>query len=201
MSACCDGCKDMFGFQRVALAGFILGLIALPAATSIADIAHQKFARIETAKLPPGTRVDLSAAELNAWAADEARLYAPGATRNIKLELTAGGASGSLSIDFLKLRQAATGEQPGWLMKNLFAGERQVTVTAHFESKNRRARVSVDRVEVSGVPIEGTTLDFLIQNWLRPTFPDVKINEWFDLGYRMDRFAVSPAGASIFIGK
>ena len=104
-------------------------------------------------------------------------------------------------IDFLKLRQAATGEQPGWLMKSLFSGERQVSVTAHFESKNRRARVNVDRVEVSGVPIEGTTLDFLIQNWLRPTFPDVKINEWFDLGFRMDRFTVSPAGASVFIGK
>lgn len=191
----------MFGFHRVALAGFILGLIALPAATSVADIAHQKFARIETAKLPPGTRVDLSAAELNAWAADEARLYAPGAARNIKLQLTTGGATGSLLIDFLKLRQAATGEQAGWLMKNLFAGEKQVTVTAHFESKNRRARVNVDRVEISGVPIEGTTLDFLIQNWLRPTFPDVRINEWFDLGYRMDRFTVSPAGVQVIIGK
>ncbi len=191
----------MFVFHRAALAGFILGLIALPAATSIADIAHQKFARIETARLPPGTRVDLSAAELNAWAADEARLYAPGATRNIKLVLTIGGATGSILIDFLKLRQAATREQPGWLMKSLFSGERPVTVTAHFESRNRRARVKVDRVEVSGVPIEGTTLDFLIQNWLRPTFPDVKIDEWFDLGFRMDRFTVSPAGASVFIGK
>ncbi len=191
----------MFVFHRVTLAGFILGLIVLPAATSIADIAHQKFARIETAKLPAGTRVDLSAAELNAWAADEARLYAPGAAGNIRLELTAGGATGTLTIDFLKLRQAATGEQPGWLMKNLFAGERQVTVTAHFESKNRRARVDVDRVEISGVPIEGTTLDFLIQNWLQPTFPDVKIDQWFDLGFRIDRFTVSAASASVFIGK
>jgi hypothetical protein len=201
MSPCCDGNRNMFVFHRAALTGFILGLIALPAATSIADIAHQKFARIETAKLPPGTRVDLSAAELNAWAADEARLYAPGAARSIKLELTAGAATGSLLIDFLKLRQAATGEQPGWLIRNLFAGERQVTVAAHFESKNRRARVIVDRVEISGVPIEGTTLDFLIQNWLQPTFPDVKINQWFDLGFRMDRFTVSPTGASVFIGK
>jgi hypothetical protein len=200
MSACCDGYSDMFVFRGFALVGFFVGLIALPAATSLADIAHQKFARIETAKLPPGTRVDLSAAELNAWAADEARLYAPGAVRNIKLELTAGGATGSLSIDFLKLRQAATGEQPGWLIKNLFAGEKQVTVKAHFESKNRRARVDVDRVEISGVPIEGTTLDFLIENWLRPTFPDVKIDEWFDLGFRIDRFTASPAGASVFIG-
>jgi len=191
----------MISFRKAALVRLTVGLLALPAATSPADIAHQKFARIENAKLPAGTRVDISAAELNAWAADEARLYAPGATRSIRLELTAGGATESMLVDFLKLRQAATGEQPGWLMKNLFSGERQVTVTARFESRNRRARVDVDRVEVSGVLIQGTTLDFLIQNWLRPTFPDVKINEWFDLGFRIDRFTVTPGGASIFIGK
>lgn len=173
----------------------------LAAATPTADIAHQKFARIESAKLPSGTHVDLSAAELNAWAADEARLYVPGAARNIRLVLTTGGATGSMLLDFLKLRQAATGEQPGWLMKNLFSGERQVVVTARFDSHNRRARVDVERVEVSGVPIEGAALDFLIQNWLRPTFPDVKINQWFDLGFRMDRFTVAPGGASVFIGK
>jgi len=86
-------------------------------------------------------------------------------------------------------------------MKNLFAGERPVTVTVRFESRNGRARVDVDRVEVSGVPIEGATLDFLIQNWLRPTFPDVKINEWFELGYRIDRLTVSPGGTAVFIGK
>jgi hypothetical protein len=187
--------------HKAALAGLTACLLALPAATSTADIAHEKFGRIETGKLAYGTRVDLSAAELNAWAADEARIYAPGATRNIKLVLTNGAATGSALIDFLKLRQAATHEDPGWIMKNLFAGERPVIVTARFEARNRRARVDVDRVEVSGVPIEGATLDFLIENWLRPTFPDVKINEWFDLGFRVDHFTVLPASVSVFIGR
>ena len=191
----------MIGFCKSVLVGVTAGLLLLPAAPSTADIAHQKFARIGTGTLAAGTRVDLTATELSAWAADEARLYAPGAARNIRLELTDGGATGSLLVDFLKLRQAATGEPPGWLLKNLFAGERPVTVTAHFESRNRRARVDVERVEVSGVPIEGQALDFLIQNFLRPTFPDVKVDQWFDLGFRMDRFTVSPAGASVFIGK
>jgi hypothetical protein len=185
----------------VALAGLAACAIALAAVTSTADIAHRKFARIEGGKLPPGVRMDLSATELNAWAADEARLYAPGATRNIRLQLNAGSATGSMMVDFLKLHQAATGENPGWLMKNLFAGERQVTVTGHFDSRNRRARVDLDRVEVSGVPIEGPTLDFLIQNFLKPTFPDVKVDEWFPLGFRIDRFTVAPAGVSVYIGR
>lgn len=191
----------MICFRNAALAGLAAGLLTVSAAPSAADIAHEKFARIEEGKLASGSRVDLTSAELNAWAADEAHIYAPGATRNIKLELTAGGATGSLLVDFLKLRQAATHEDPGWIMKNLFASQRPVTVTARFTSRNRRARVDVDRVEVSGIPIEGATLDFLIQNFLRPTFPDVKVDEWFDLGFRIDRFTVSPAGVSVFIAK
>lgn len=191
----------MIRFRNAALAGFTAGLLILHAAASTADIAHRKFARIEDGRLAPGTRLYLSAAELNAWAADEAQMYAPGAARDIKLQLADGAATGSMLVDFVKLRQAATGEQAGWLMKNLFAGERQVTVTARFESGNRRARVDVERVEVSGVPIEGATLDFLIQNWLRPTFPDVKADQWFDLGFRIERFTVSPGGVLVVIGK
>jgi hypothetical protein len=191
----------MIRFRMAVLAGLTGGLLLLPAAPSIADMAKRKFDGIEAGKLAAGTRVDLSTAELTAWANDEARTYAPGAARNIRLQLSNGAATGSVLIDFVKLRQAATGEQPGWLMKNLFAGERPVTVTARFDSRNRRARVDVDRVEISGVPIEGATLDFVIQNFLRPTFPDVKVDEWFDLGFRMDRFTVTPSGASVFIGK
>ena len=191
---------DMAGSRTLALAA-LAGLLSLAAGTSTADIAHRKFARIETGKLPAGTHIDLSAAELDAWAADEARLYAPGATRNIHLQLSNGAATGSMLVNFLKLRQAATGEDPGWIMKNLFAGERQVTVTGRFQSRNRRARVDVDRVEVSGVAIEGATLTFLIDNFLRPTFPDVKVDEWFALGFRLDRFTVSPAGVSVYIGR
>jgi len=191
----------MIFFRTAALTALTTGFLLLPAATPLAETAHLKFAQIETGKLAAGTRVDLSARELNAWAADEALIYAPGATRNIRLALTTGGAKGSVLIDFVKLHQAATHEDPGWIVRNLFSGERPVIVTARFESRNRHARVDVDRVEVSGVPIEGAALDFLIQNWLRPTFPDVKINEWFDLGFRVDRFTVSPVGVSVFIGK
>ncbi len=191
----------MFCFRRTALLALTAGLLILPAATSTADIARRKFERLDAAKLPAGSRVDLSGPELNAWAADEARIYAPGATRNIRLVLGTGRATGSMLIDFVKLHQATTGESAGWLMKNLFSGERQVTVTARFQSRNHKGRVDVERVEVSGVPVEGATLDFLINNWLRPTFPDVKINEWFDLGLRIDRFTVSPEVVSVFIGK
>ncbi len=179
----------------------LAGLAILPAATSTLESARRKFDRLDEGKLRAGTRVDISTEELTAWAADEAKTYAPGAIRNIRLVLTPGGATVTASIDFLKVRQATTGEQAGWLMKNLLGGERQVTVRTRIESRNRKARVDLERVEISGVAIEGTTLEFLITNWLRPTLPDVHINEWFNLGVRVDRFTVSQSGVSVFVGK
>lgn len=191
----------MFGFRRLAFFLVSAALLALPAATSVADSAQRKFSRLDMARLPAGSRIDITTAELNAWASGQAKIYAPGAARNIRIETRNGEATGAMLLDFLKVRQAATGEEPGWLMRALFSGEKQVIVKARFESRNRKARVDVLRVEVSGVPIEGNTLDFLVRNWLRPTFPDAHINEWFNLGFRIDHFAVTPAGTSVFIGK
>jgi hypothetical protein len=180
----------------------LVGAAALfVSAATVAESANRKFASIESTRLPAGTRIDLSLDELNAWVNQKARIYAPGGARNLRLELHDGEATGYALIDFVKLRQATSGEEPGWIMRNLFSGERPVMVKARFQAQNRRARVDVERVEVSGVPIQGSALDFLIRNWLRPTFPDAHVNEWFNLGLRMERFTVRPSGASVFIAR
>ena len=186
--------------MRTVLALILVASVALGAAT-IARSADRKFGLIEKGSLQPGARVDFTAAELQAWAIDESRIYAPGALRDARLTLTAGGLTASAQIDFLKLHRAATGEDPGWIMKNLFAGERAVTVAVKFQSANGRGRVDVQRVTVSGVPIEGPALRFLIDNWLRPTFPDVKANEWFGLCCRVNRFEVANGKATVYIGR
>jgi hypothetical protein len=186
---------------RPALAALLGAAALLLSAATVTESADRKFASLESAQLPAGMRIDLSTDELNAWINQKARVYAPGAARNLRVELRNGEAIGYGLIDFVKLRQAATGEESSWLVRNMFSGERPVMVRARIESMNRRARVDVERVEVSGVPVEGGALDFLIRNWLRPTFPDAHVDEWFRLGLRIDRFTVGPAGSSVYLGK
>jgi hypothetical protein len=186
---------------RLRAALVLVAIALIVSAATVVENANRKFAGIESSRLPAGTRVEISSAELNAWANEKARIYAPGAARNIRLELRDGEATGHALIDFIKLRRSATGEESSWLMRNMFSGERPVVVRARFQSRNHRARVDVQRVEVSGVPIEGSTLNFLVQNWLRPTFPNAHMNEWFQLGFRIDHFTVTPSGTSVFIGK
>jgi hypothetical protein len=178
----------------IAIAGAMLA-----GGNSAADSASasQKLAAIETGAARGN--VSFSPGELNAWMRDEAQFRVPRGVRNLRLELGAGKATGYADIDFLKVRQSTSGEQPGWLMRNLLSGERPVVVTARFESRAGRVRVDVERVEISGIAIEGRTLDLIIDDYVRPIFPDVKVNEWVALHYGIDRFTVAPQGVTVFL--
>jgi hypothetical protein len=157
--------------------------------------AKQKFDSIEAGRLRPGARVILTFAELNAWVARAA----PSGVRNPQVRAAARElATGAALIDFGKLERSA-GRQPGWLMSKLLDGERPVTVTARVRSSGGRATVDIQRVEISGLVIDGRTLDFLIQNFLIPMYPDAVVGRPFELGHRIDRLDVSPSNVAVLL--
>lgn len=177
----------------------VLSVLLLAGAASAFDdylAARQKFGQIETDRLRPGARVTLLPREIDAWVAHEA----PAGVRNPRLELQSGIAKGSALIDFGKVRRAQ-GHQPGWLMAKLLDGERPVTVQARIRSGNGQATVDVERVEISGIAIDGGTLDFLIQNVLLPMYPDAAVGRPFQLGHRIDRLEVQPGAVGVVIGR
>ena len=124
----------------------------------------------------------LSERELNAWVANELMQFAPQGVRDPRLEVGHGSASGSALIDFVKVRQAQ-GKPPGWLASKLLSGERPVRVTTRIRSGAGQATVDVERVEISGIAVEGRMLDFLIENYLAPNYPEAKIGKPFELGH------------------
>jgi hypothetical protein len=166
-----------------------------------ADSAFRKLGAIEAGTAATGSGIVFTPAEVRAWIRAEARARVPQGVRDVRIELGDGRAMGYATIDFLKIRQAATGEEAGWLLKNLFAGERPVVVTARFASEHGRARVDVERVQISGIAIEGRTLEFAIEDYLRPAFPDVVVNEWFGLRFGIERFMVTQAGVTVVVRK
>ena len=157
--------------------------------------AKQKLDAIETGRLRSGARVVLTFPELNAVVAREA----PAGVRNPQLRASSPGlATGAALIDFGKLERSA-GRHPGWLMSKLLDGERPVSVTALVRSSGGRATVDIQRVEISGLAIDGATLDFLIQNFLIPMYPDAVIGKPFELGHGIDRLDVSPAAVAVLL--
>ena len=162
-----------------------------------AESAFRKLGAIESGTVPRGSKVYFTRPEIDAWIIDEAHNRVPQGLTGVRLDLSAGRVVGYASIDFLKIRQSSGGADPGWLIRSVFAGERPVVVTARFTSQNGKARADVERVEISGVAIEGRALDFVIENYVRPTFPDVKVNQWFPLRYGVDRFTVAQQGVVV----
>jgi hypothetical protein len=109
-------------------------------------------------------------------------------------------ATGVAMVDFGKLRRAL-GYQTGWLMSKLLDGDRPVSVTALIRSAAGQATVDLQRVEISGVAIDGPTLDFLIQNILLPLYPDAVLGRPFELGHRIEKLDVGPAALVVLIGR
>jgi hypothetical protein len=159
--------------------------------------ARQKFDLIASDQLRPGARLTLSRAELDAYVAHEA----PEGVRQAHVEIPAAGvATGSAIIDFARLR-SAQGHPPGFLLSMLLAGERPVSVTARIHSADGQATVEVQKVEIGGMEIEGATLDFLIQNFLLPLYPDAAVGQPFELGHHIQKLDVQPAAVGVVIGR
>ena len=159
--------------------------------------ASEKFRLIESDRLRPGSRVTLTYPELDAWVAHEA----PNGVRNPHLQaMPNGSVKGSAMVDFAKVR-TAQGQEPGWLLRRLLEGERPVSVTARVRSSAGTATVDVERVEISGLAIDGSTLDFLIQNILLPLYPDAAIGRPFELGHRINRLDIAPSAVGVVIGQ
>jgi hypothetical protein len=168
-------------------AAALLLLFATPA-------LDRKLALIEQDRLKPGSRVVMTRAEWNQWVADEAP---PGVTHT-RVDLGVNRVTASANIDFLKADRA-TGDAPNWLLSKLLEGDRPVTVTARIESARGRVRVDVERVQISGVPVEGRTLDFLIQEYVIPAHPDAKVSQWIPLRHRMDRIEIAPQTVTVVL--
>lgn len=164
---------------------------------SRADYASikNKFQKIEKGQVKAGSRVPLSTAELNEYVKVELPKVAPPGIRNPAVHLQGNNlATGRARIDFVKLR-SAQGKPPNWFLKTLLQGEHEISVTARVESGGGKATVHLEKVDLEGIPISGSALDFLVQNYLLPNYPDAKIGKPFALNYKMDRLEVAPGTA------
>jgi len=178
----------------------VVAASVLVAANPLADSAQKKLDSIADRKLKPGASVTLTPAEINAWIHEKAVKAFPEGVRNERIHLGPGAADGTALIDLLKIGKNK-GQEVNALIARLIEGERPLRILIRVASANGRCTVYLTRVELSGVALDGSLLDFLIKHFVQPRYPDIKINEPFDLDYNIDRIDIQPAGVRVLIKK
>ena len=177
----------------------VLSASVLLTADPLADSAQKKLDSISDQKLKRGAVVSLSNREINAWIHEKAVKAFPEGIRNEHIELGPGTADGNALVDLTKISKTKNGVNP--LIARLIEGERPLRVAIRVESSNGRCTVFLTHVELSGVAIDGSILDFLIKHFIQPRYPDIKINEPFDLDFNIDHIEIQPTGVRVLIKK
>jgi hypothetical protein len=183
----------MHGLRTTAVSCVVV--LALGAAKTEPLPIERKFQQIEKGQVKSGSKIPFTTAELNQYVKVELPKVAPPGIRRPDVQLLGNNrASGRALIDFVKLR-TSQGKPPNWLLRTLLEGEHEVSVTTRVQSGNGSATVHLERVEVSGIPVSGAALDWIVQNYLIPHYPTAKIGRPFDLKYGLDRIEVNPGVA------
>lgn len=166
------------------------------AANPVLDRVDYKLNLIDSGRARRGSVIVFTAAEMNAWARGRVPQLYPG-IRDPNLQLGMGTATGSATIDFLKMRQGATNP----LLAKLIEGERPLKVFVQLESAGGRATAKLTRLEISGIAVTGAPLDFLVNQFFLKMFPDAKVNQPFELRDNIDSIELRPDGVRVTIKK
>jgi hypothetical protein len=169
-----------------------------PAADPLYESARRKLDSIEAGKVPRGSVINFPPQEINAWARVRVPEIVPEGIRDMRVELGMNTAAGYATVNFLKMRQAQ-GTSTNWLISKIIEGERPLKVSVRLESGGGRCTVYLTGVDLSNVSANKTVLDFLLNTFFKPLYPDAKINEAFDLDYNIDRIEIRPTGARVTI--
>jgi hypothetical protein len=181
---------------------FLLILAALTplfAANPVLDRVDYKLNLIDSGRARRGSTIVFTPAEMNTWARSRVPQVYQG-IRDPSILLGMGAATGSATIDFLKMRQAE-GVATNPLIAKLIEGERPLKVSVQLESSGGRATAKLTRLEISGIAVTGAPLDFLVNQFFLKLFPDAKVNQPFDLRDNIDRIQLRPDGVRVTIKK
>jgi hypothetical protein len=169
------------------------------AANPVLDRVDYKLNLIDSGRARRGSVIVFTPAEMNAWARSRVPQMYQGVTEPSIL-LGMGSATGSATIDFLRMRQAE-GVATNPLVAKLIEGERPLKVSVQLESSGGRATAKLTRLEISGIAVTGAPLDFLVNQFFLKLFPDAKVNQPFELRDNIDRIELRPDGVRVTIKK
>lgn len=156
--------------------GVLCAIAAPPAALKT---TRQKLERISSGKMRRGETVTLSDAEVTTFIAS-GEVEVPQGVSEVKVRFQPDVAVIDSVVDLAKT-QEAKGKSLNLFMRMLLQGERKLRSTCRYTSANGMGTLKMESFEIDGSKIDGTMLDFLLENLVAPNYPDLKLGEPQDL--------------------
>lgn len=191
--------------RRIGIAALIVLAAAASAAVGTAPAkaaspeylsAVRKLHLIRDGKAAPGSTLQFTPREIEAWARVEIPKRIPDGFRDPRVQLGEGTATGRAVVDFLRMRHAK-GVETNWLVAKMIQGERPLAMSVRLTSSGGWATAYLTRVEISGVAATGAVLDFLIRTFFLSLYPEAKIGQPFELGYNIERIEIHPSAVTL----
>ena len=147
--------------------------------------AEAKFGHIEenARRNPPDQRPTvLTEREINAYLAS-GRVQLPTGVRSVRFTGQNGVMDAVARVDFDAITAKSRSPNP---LLSLFSGVHDVHAAANASASGGRGRVHINSIEIDGVTVPRVALQFFIDHYLRPKYPDVGMDSVFSLPDRID---------------
>jgi hypothetical protein len=174
--------------DRVFLFLLILGAFALFAQAARHTPAYvsmeKKVALLEAGPTGASQNVSLTQDELNAYF-NEGGVQLPKGLSKVKLDLNTGVVHATAEVNFDQLSEGrGGGGNP--IFSALFSGTHDVEAEAQASGAGGQGTVTIQSVKLDGVQVPKSALEYLIQHYVKPKYPQAGMTSTFELPAKID---------------
>ncbi|HEV2964548.1 MAG TPA: hypothetical protein VG649_22155 [Candidatus Angelobacter sp.] len=131
---------------------------------------------------PDQTPTLMTEDEINDYLAS-GRVKLPQGVKKVTLEGHSGMITGLATIDFDEIRAGQHSSNP---LLSLFNGTHNVRVEADAAGANSTAKVHVRNVSIDGIDVPRIALEYFINKYIAPKYPNIGIDSTFALTNKID---------------
>jgi hypothetical protein len=147
--------------------------------------AQRKFQHIEqNAKLrqPDQTPTVLTQSEVNAYLAS-GEVNLPEGVKSVRFQGKPGMIEAFARVDFDQITASRRSSNP---LLRLFTGTHDLHVMARAKGAGGMGEAHVESVEMDGVTVPRAALQFFLERYITPKYPEVALDTSFRLPYKID---------------
>lgn len=178
----------------------LFATVALPSFTQSTSAAYQSMERKLDAIVSNGASsnvrpisTEITAGEANAWVSEGGVRLPPGVS-DVRFSSQPAVITADCRIDFDKVTAGAKSSNP---FLALFTGVHDVNVVAQASAAQGVGHVRVESMSIDGVTVPRAAMEFFVNRYLKPKYPNVGLDTKFRMPSRIDVAVVGKNKATV----